>query len=144
MKKVILLSTSMLFVVMFTANMAMSQSSADYKAKIESLNKDMAKAMVDGNVEKGLSFYTDDAISMPSYAPIREGIAAIREASQEMSKDGTKYNTFELTTLKVIPNGNLITEVGTYKLNLSMQGMDKPVDDHGKYLTVWKNKKTDR
>ena len=38
-------------------------------------------------------------------------------------------------------NGNLIHEIGTYKINASMPGMDKPMDDHGKYLTVWEKQK---
>lgn len=38
-------------------------------------------------------------------------------------------------------NGNLITEIGSYKINMSMPGMDKPMDDHGKYLTIWEKQK---
>jgi ketosteroid isomerase-like protein len=40
-----------------------------------------------------------------------------------------------------MPNGNLIHEIGTYKINASMPGMEKPIDDHGKYLTVWEKQK---
>jgi len=85
--------------------------------------------------------YTPDAISLPSYEPMHEGIAAIRKASEEMAKSGWKCNSFETTTLKIIPNGNLITEVGTYKINMSMTGMDKPMEDMGKYLTIWEKQK---
>ena len=35
----------------------------------------------------------------------------------------------------------MITEIGTYKMNRSMPGMDKPMDDHGKYLTIWEKQK---
>jgi ketosteroid isomerase-like protein len=141
MKRTNVKSASLLFVILFMATVAFSQSGTDYKTKIQALNKEMAKNMVEGNAEKLLSIYTADAISMPSYTPMQEGIAAIREANQKMVSMGMKYNSFELTTLKVIPAGNLINEIGTYKINASMPGMDMPIDDSGKYLTVWEKQK---
>jgi Ketosteroid isomerase homolog len=130
-----------MLVVLFTANIARSQSNTDYKTKIESINKEMVRNMIEGNNEKLLSLYTDDAISMPSYQPIHDGIAAIRKANDEMAKTGVKYNSFAPVTLKVIANGNLITEIGTYKISMSMPSMDKPIDDNGKYLTIWEKQK---
>lgn len=141
MKRTNLLSGSLLFVFLFSASAGFSQTAAEYKTKIQALASEMAKCMVDGNIEKGLAMYTPDAISMPSYQPMQEGIAAIRAATAAMTSSGMKYNSFELTTLKVMPNGNLIHEIGTYKINASMPGMDKPIDDHGKYLTVWEKQK---
>lgn len=134
-------TTCVMIVVLITANVALSQSNTDYKAKIESMNKEMAKNMLEGNTEKLLSLYTEDAISMPSYQPIHEGIGAIKQASEEMVKSGVKYNSFVPTTLKLMANGNLITEIGTYKISISMPNMDKPMEDHGKYLTVWEKQK---
>lgn len=118
------------------------QSAKDYQLKIENLNKEMTKYMLEGNLEKSLSLYTSDAISMPSNQTMHEGIAAIRKASEEMAKMNMKVTLFEPTTLKVIPDGKLITEIGTYKIKLTMPGMDQPVEDHGKYLTIWE-KQTD-
>ena len=134
-------SVCVIIVVLFTANVALSQSGTDYKAKIEAMNREMAKNMVAGNTEKLLSLYTDDAISMPSYAPIREGIAAIRKASEEDARSGSKVNSFDATTLKVMTSGNQITEIGTYKINMSMPKMDKPMEDHGKYVDIWEKQK---
>jgi ketosteroid isomerase-like protein len=141
MKRTNLLSASLLIAILFTATEGFSQSNSEYKAKIETLTRDMAKWMVEGNSEKTLSLYTPDAISMPSYQPMQDGIAAIRSANEAMASSGMKYNSFELTTLKVMVNGNMINEIGTYKLNVSVPGMEKPVDDHGKYLTVWEKQK---
>ena len=92
------LSISLLFVILFIATSGFSQSGTDYKTKIEALTREFAKNMVEGNMDKVLSIYTPDAISMPSYEPMQEGIAAIREASEKMAKSGMKYNSFELTT----------------------------------------------
>jgi ketosteroid isomerase-like protein len=121
--------------------MVYSQSAPDYKSKIEALNKQMVDNMISGASEKSLGMYTDDAVSLPSYEPIHDGIAAIRKANDDMVKSGWKCLSFEPTTLKVIPNGSLITEIGTYKISGSMPGMDKPMDDHGKYVTIWEKQK---
>ncbi len=141
MKRSIRLSICLLLAVLFTTSVAFSQSPAEYKSKIEKINKEMAKDMIEGNTENNLSRYTADAISLPSYEPIHDGIAAIRKASEEMTRSGWKCKSFEPTTLKVMPSGNLITEIGTYKISFTMEGMDKPMDDHGKYLTIWEKQK---
>lgn len=141
MKKWNLFSVCVLFVTVLATSTAFCQSSADYKAKIEAINKEMVKNMLAGNTEKLLSLYTPDAISLPSYQPIHDGIAAIKQASDAEVKSGVKYTSFEPVTLKVMVNGNQITEIGTYKITLTMPGMDKPVDDHGKYLTIWEKQK---
>jgi ketosteroid isomerase-like protein len=141
MKRTIVSSICVLIILLFTVSVAFSQSSSEYKKKIELINKEMAKYMLENNTEKILGLYTEDAISMPSYQPLNDGIAAIRKANEEMAKSGVKYNSFETTTLKVMVNGNMITEVGIYKINTLMPGMDKPIDDHGKYLTIWEKQK---
>jgi len=139
MKRTNVLSVSLFFVIMFMTGTGFSQTSSEYKTKVQTLSGEFAKCMREGNIEKILSMYTADAISMPSYRPMQDGLAAIKAASTEAQ--GEKYNSFELTTVKVIANGNMLDEIGTYKLNISLPGVDKPVDDHGKYLTVWEKQK---
>jgi ketosteroid isomerase-like protein len=140
--KIISLKTALLLIVIhITSSIVFAQTNEEYKTKIEKINKEMTKYMLEGNTEKNLSLYTSDAISMPSYEPMHEGIAAIRKASEAMMKSGMKITSFEPTTLKVMTNGSLITEIGTYKISMSMTGMDKPMDDHGKYLTIWEKQK---
>jgi ketosteroid isomerase-like protein len=141
MKRSNVLLISFLMVMMTMTTAGFSQANSDDKAKVQSLTKEFAKNMVEGNMEKILSMYTQDAVSMPSYEPMQDGIAAIRAASQKSAGMGIKYNSFDLTPVKITVNGNLIHEIGTYKINASMPGMEKPIDDHGKYLTIWEKQK---
>jgi ketosteroid isomerase-like protein len=134
-------STLLMFTILFAANTVFSQTSAEYKSKIEKLNKEMAQNMLSGNPDKNISMYTDDAISLPANEPMQDGLPAIKKAGEEMSRNGTKVTSFEPTTLKVLVNGNQVTEIGTYKISVTMPGMDKPMDDHGKYLTIWEKQK---
>ena len=141
MKKLNVLSVSLLLAILFAASEGFSQSVSDYKAKIEKINKEMTQYMLEGNTEKNLSLYTADAISMPSYQPMLEGISAIRKSNEEMVKSGMKFTSFEPVTVKVLVNSNMITEIGTYKMSMTMPGTDKPMEDHGKYLTIWEKQK---
>jgi ketosteroid isomerase-like protein len=141
MKKVDVLLLCMLLMAVVLPGAVFSQSASDYKSRIMMADKEFAKNMLDGGMEKNLHMYAADAISMPNFAPMAEGIEAITKATAEDAKKGAKYNSFELTALKIIPSGNQITEIGTYKLNVTVPGMDKPIDDHGKYLNIWEKQK---
>lgn len=132
---------TVLILVFFSTTGSFAQKEADYKAQIEKNNKQMAEYMLKGDVEKNLMLYTSDAISMPSYEPMHQGIAEIRKASEKMVASGMKFNSFEPTIVKVIPMGNLITEIGTYKISMNMPGTNAPMNDQGKYLTIWEKQK---
>lgn len=141
MKTMYLKSAAFMCMIMFAASVAFSQSSAEYKTKIEAMNKEMAKNMLSGNTAKNLTMYTEDAISLPANEPMADGLPAIKKSNEEMMKSGMKITAFEPTILKVMVNGNQITEIGTYKFSMTMPGNDKPMDDHGKYLTIWEKQK---
>jgi ketosteroid isomerase-like protein len=132
-------SACMFVVLMLVAATAFSQ--ADLKAKIEKLNKEMGQAMIEGNYEKSLAMYAPDGISMPSYAKMAEGIEAIKKSQMEMMKSGMKVTSFETTTLKVSSCESMVTEIGTYKMSFTMAGMEAPMSDMGKYVTIWEKQK---
>lgn len=137
MKKTILKLTLALVVVLFATTIGMTQTNDQYKAQIEKINKQSVAAMLAGDTEKSMSFYTNDAISLPSYEKMLEGKDALRKSNEAMLKSGMKITSFEPVTLKVISDGKMITEIGTYKISISMTGMEEPMKDVGKYLTIW-------
>lgn len=136
MKKMIYLGTFIVLTMLMTGPV-FSQTADEYKIKIAAMNSDMRKYMLEGNTEKNLELYANDAISLPNNEPMLEGLPAIRKANEEMVKSGMKITSFEPTIVKVIPNGNLITEIGTYKISLSAPGTDQPMNEQGKYVTIW-------
>lgn len=110
------------------------------KARIEEMNKVYTKAMIDNDVEKMLSMYTEDIISMPSYQPTIKGIAKVRELSEMQAKSGWKTTEFILSITDIIVQGNLAIEIGNY--NMKMSGPDVPEwADYGKYITIWEEQK---
>ena len=110
------------------------------KARIEEMNKVYTKAMIDNDVEKMLSMYTEDIISMPSYQPTIKGIAKVRELREMQAKSGWKTTEFVLSITDIIVQGNLAIEIGNY--NMKMSGPDVPEwADYGKYITIWEEQK---
>lgn len=137
MKKGLLKFGMLLLFVLLAATKGFSQTNDELKAKIEAINKQMESAMLTSDMEKSLSFYTADAISLPEFGKMREGIDAIRAAETEEMKSASKVTSVEFVTLKVSSCENLVTEIGSYKITLTVPGKPDPINDQGKYLTVW-------
>jgi ketosteroid isomerase-like protein len=136
--KATFVKTALLAFVLFPLSLIVfSQTNDELKMKIQKMNDELAKAMMNGDSEKNLSYYTTDAISLPNNAPMAEGIEAIKKSNQEMMNLGMKITSCNFVTLKVIPNNNLITEIGTYKMSVSTPDMQDPMEDEGKYLNIW-------
>lgn len=119
------------------SSVSTNQPGSEYKDMIVKLNKEIAEAMITGNHEKSISFYTKDVISLPNYSKMLEGIDAIRKSNEVMEKAGWKVKSFEPKTLNVTSCDNLITEIGIFKISFFMEGMEKPIDESGKYITIW-------
>ena len=127
---------AMMMVTLFALS-ANSQSSDETRDKIVKINQQMAKAMMEGNAQATLGFYTKDAVSLPNYGEMVKGIDAIKKSNDEMMSSGMKINSMEFKTVMVNTYGNMVSEIGTYKMNATMPGMAAPIDDEGKYLTLW-------
>lgn len=137
MKKTIFNSVVVLLVFAYTGLNVYSQTDEAIKQKIESLNKELSKSMIEGNYDAGLAFYANDAVSMPNNAQMLQGVEAIKKSNETMKQSGAKFKTFETKTMQVKSCGNQFTEIGTYKMSMTIPGMPNDYEDHGKYLTIW-------
>ena len=81
---------------------------------------------------------TKDAISLPNYSKMAQGIEAIKKSNEAMMASGMKMTKFETTTLMVTSCEDNIAEVGTYNMSFTMEGAPGEMSDVGKYLTIWK------
>jgi ketosteroid isomerase-like protein len=138
-----LLTKTALLSIVFMASviLANAQSDAELKSKIEKLNLEIGAAMVSGDYEKSLSFYTKDIISLPNYQPMLNGIEAVKQSNEEMKKAGWSVTAFKINTHSVMSCNNLVTEIGTFEISFAMKGMDEPMTDVGKYITIWEKQK---
>ena len=137
MKTLFIRSGFVLMMVTLFALSANSQSNDEIRDKIAKINKQMAKAMMEGDAQATLGFYAKDAVSLPNYGEMVKGIDAIKKSNEEMVSSGMKVNSMEFNIVTVTTYGNMVSEIGTYKMNATMPGMASPMDDTGKYLTLW-------
>jgi uncharacterized protein (TIGR02246 family) len=137
MKTLLFRSVAAFMMVTAISISACSQTNDEVRDKIVKINQQMAKAMVEGNGQATLGFYTKDAVSLPNYGEMVKGIDAIKKSNDEMMSSGMKVNSMEFNTVMVNTYGNVVSEIGTYKMNATMPGMASPMEDTGKYLTLW-------
>jgi len=125
-----------IILTLFSKISAQSDMSQE-KQMINDINAEIEKYMVSGDYTGALKYYAEDAISLPSYQQMLKGKKDLEKRSIEDQKSGMKIKSFELETTDVFGSGDLLYEIGTYKITMEMPNMKEPVNDHGKYLTVY-------
>ena len=133
MKKNILLNICLAVLT----SVALAGPGEKVKAKIEKMNKAMSESMVSGDYNSTLDMNAPDVISMPNYAPMIQGIEAIKKSNEEMSMSGMKVSAFNLNIKDIWSEGDMYIEIGTYTMDFTIGDNPKPMNDKGKYLTVW-------
>jgi ketosteroid isomerase-like protein len=113
-------------------------SAADTKIEqgIRDLDVQWAKAVEAKNLDKTVSYYSDDAIVMPPNAAIATTKEAIRNIWKDLLASPGLVFTWKTTKVEVAKSGDMAYSSGTYELTMNDAG-GKPVNDRGKYVVVW-------
>jgi uncharacterized protein (TIGR02246 family) len=124
-----------------TANLFSQTTKDDMLKKVEEWNKQFSAAMIAGDKAKMLSFYANDAYSLPSYTPMLVGKKAIENSMNMDENSDMKITSFKFNTKDLWISGDQMCEVGTYDLSMSVGNTAKTTNDHGKYLTIYQKQK---
>ena len=129
----------LMIVFVFSAMNLLAQNNdwSEMRSNFDKMNDKFGKALLDGDYNTIASFYTDDAISLPSYESMWRGKNAILEGNKKDFESGIKYHSFNAKTTDVFGSGDITYEIGTYELTLTVPNMTTEIKDHGKYLNVW-------
>ena len=115
-------------------------SAADTKSAIEKALRDLdaqwSAAAGAKDLDKTVSFYSDDAIVMPPNAPGATTKEAIRNVWKEVVASPGAALSWKATKVEVAKSGDIGFVSGTYELTMN-DASGKPVPDHGKYVEVW-------
>lgn len=134
--------SALLFCFLFYAAHLFAQADKEQMMKkLEQWNKKFSTATISGDNKTILAFYADDAYSLPSYSPMMIGKKAIADGMKMNENPAMKMTKFSLKTYDFWTSGNLMFEIGTYELSMTMSGQKYPVNDHGKYITVYQKQK---
>jgi ketosteroid isomerase-like protein len=113
-------------------------------AKIEQALRDLdaqwSAAAGAKDLDKTVSFYSDDATVLPPNAPA----ATTKEAFRKVWQDGlasVTSLTWKATRVEVAKSGDMAYVSGTYEATMN-DASGKPMTERGKYLEVWE-KQTD-
>ena len=88
------------------------------------------------DLDKTVSFYSDDAIAMPPNASAARTKEAIRKLWRDLIASPGFVISWKATKIEVAKSGDLACLSGTYKFAMN-DASGKPVNDHGKYVEVW-------
>ncbi len=109
----------------------------EVRAAIAAINKKFMEDVNRGNAAAGAAAYTDDAILMPpNNSPVR-GKQAIELYLAEIGSQ-LQASNFQLSILEVDVQGGTTIVRGIYSANITIPGVDAPIEDRGKTLQVWK------
>lgn len=127
--------------VMLVAMVSVFESSAKNDSLINVIQKigDAAdKAYLDGDMDKLWSKYSDDVIQMPNYKTIVQGKKlAIAKEIEARSQEGKVVN-LKHKILDVWGCDELLIEIGHYKMAYVVPNVPNPIEDAGKYITIYK------
>jgi len=88
-----------------------------------------------GDLDNVVGAYASDAVYLPPHHQAVHGRDAIRRYLQGPLRHGVTGLAFDVTWIK--QEGNIAWDVGTYHMSVPQNDGTK-MEDHGKYLTVWK------
>ena len=104
---------------------------------IKALDAEWAKAAGSKDVDKTVSYYSDDAIVLPPNSPPVTSKEQIRAMWQGMLRAPGFSGGWNATKAEVAHSGDLAYVTGNYEMTENDAG-GKPQTDKGKYLEVWK------
>ena len=132
------------YISLFLFSLLCLASAADIKGieqNLRDLDAQWSAAAGSKDLEKTVSFYSEDAIVMPPNASAATTKEAIRKVWQELLASPGLVMSWKTTKVEVAKSGDLACLSGTYELTMH-DPTGKPINDRGKYVEVWE-KRTD-
>lgn len=107
------------------------------EATLRNLDAEWSKAAGAKDLEKTVSYYTDDAMILPPNLPTIQGKQGARAMWQGMFSVPGFGGGWKATKVEVARSGDLGWVTGTYELS-ETDASGRPTVDKGKYLEVWR------
>jgi ketosteroid isomerase-like protein len=117
------------------AQKASSTEQAAIENALRKLDAEWSAAASARDLDKTVSYYSNDAVVLPPNAPLASTPMAIR-AQWKKDIDSMIGGGWKPTRVEVAKSGDMAYVSGTYTFNFKDAG-GKTVEDRGKYLEVW-------
>jgi ketosteroid isomerase-like protein len=116
---------------------ATSGTQAADETALRKLDDEWSRAAGSRDVEKTISYYSDDAVVMLPNIPTLTGKEPIQTLWKSMLDSPDFSGGWKATKVEVARSGDLAYVSGNYEFN-EKDNSGKPITDKGKYLKIWK------
>lgn len=110
---------------------------ATLRKTMDEFNAASKDAMLNGNMDKVMSYYEDNAMELAPNAAMVKGKEGIRAFMNQMMSSGMKISTVEFGTVELDASGKVAYEIGTYDMSMTVPQMGE-MKDKGKYMSIWR------
>jgi uncharacterized protein (TIGR02246 family) len=126
------------YIALLSIAFAVTATAADTKIEqaLRDLDAQWSAAAAAKDLDKTVSFYSDDAIVMPPNASAARTKEAIRSAWKEVLTSPGSAVSWKAAKVEVAKSGDLACVSGTYEATTT-DASGKAVNDHGKYVEIW-------
>jgi ketosteroid isomerase-like protein len=126
------------------ATMALSAANADLRSVREHIDKIEEQRMqerIDGDFDKMIGYYTNDAVVMPAFQPLIKGRKQILEMFDKDRKNDVKMHSLSRTMHDDWICGEDYCERGTWAMSITTKDTVRPLAFNGSYFQIWKKQK---
>jgi len=113
----------------------------DVRKKIDEINNLFNKAVLAGDYETQLKYFTENAIIAPPIGPVAEGKSAIKEGYEKNMKMNVVFHSFNSTTEDFWVCGDRVYERGKWAFSQSSIKSKNPKAFNGSYFQIWRAQK---
>ncbi len=138
MKNIIILFLGIILIMQTGCSHINSKPEQDLKSIVDSLGNQAEQCFLNGKIDDLLEFYCDDIISMPNTHPMIKGKQNLKKMTETVLTSGMKFLALESTTIDAQADGSLVYEIGTFRQSILLPGSQEPINQTGKYITIWK------
>ena len=114
-----------------------SAADKEIEQTLRALDNQWSAAAAAKDVDKTVSYYSDDAVVMPPNSPSATTKEAIRGAWKEVLTSPGAATSWKATMVEVAKSGDLACVSGTYEETMT-DASGKPAKDRGKYVEILK------
>ena len=122
--------------IAFVGAAAAADANSALEKALRDLDAQWSTAAGAKDLDKTVSFYSNDAIVMPPNSSAVSTKEAIRKVWQDLIASPGFIISWKTTKVEVAKSGDLACLSGTYEATMN-DPSGKPVNDHGKYVEVW-------
>lgn len=129
-----------IYILVLLTSISCNQQDVDVNKegeKLMQLSKEWSKSASSRDVEKTLSFWTDDAVVISAGQPILKGKNAIRQMVEGSYKNPSFKISWEPKSAEISKSGDLGYLIEDSQITTN-DSTGKPVTQHFKSVTIWK------